>query len=131
MNMNFTYLAMLLLFCSCAPKHSAYKVRLNIYTTSIINQEFNFVVKTGESDSTLYGLKGTDEEHDELYTNDRTLSVSITDERFSLSQSLSIDASYEEPTIDVYFTYIDSTLDSPSKQGLSVFHYDKNLLLRE
>lgn len=129
--MNFTYLAVLLSLSSCYPRPNVNKIRLNIYTTSITNRQFNFIIKAHEADSTLYELNGTDEKHDELFTTNRTLSVSIEDEKFSLFQSLSIDVSYSEPTIDIYFTYVDSTLISPAKQSLSVFHYDKDHLLLE
>jgi hypothetical protein len=121
----------LLALCSCNPGSVERRVRLNIYSTSTSERQFAVVVKYDEVDSATYRLVGTDARHDSLLLDSGLVSISIVNNRVTLSQSLWIVPTYAEPIVDVYFADVDSTLHGAATQSLSVFHYDKRRLLLE
>ena len=104
---------------------------MNIYSTATSERQFDVVVRYSNVDFASYRLIGTAAKHDSLVLDSGLLSVSIVSNRVTLSQSLWVVHAYAEPTVDVYFTDVDSTAHGSAKQSLSVFHYDKERLLLE
>ncbi len=122
---------LLLFLCACIRSSVERKVRLNIYSTAPSERQFEVLVRYGKVDSASYRLIGTDAKHDSLLLDSDLISVSIVSDHTMLFQSLRVVRGYAEPTVDVYFTEVDSTMHGIPQHGLSVFYYDKGQLLFE
>lgn len=131
MRFFFAFATLLLTLCACVPGSVERKVFLNIYSTAPSGRQFEVLVRYGKVDSASYRLIGTDAKHDSLLLDSGPISVLIESNHTTLFQSLRVTRDYAEPTVDVYYTEVDSSVHGSAQHGLSVFHYDKGELLFE